>query len=295
METKKCKVSQLPSIYGTNRPLRATKFSKGKELSHLLADIIYQNAIVVTVLGAGTPTRSKVTAMIAAVAECQQDDIALLPFKRRMYIALFMDEDQQEKARKVLDQGSFTFQTTRLSFEPFKLNLHSIKNPLRQRVILALEGIPPETWNNEAIPELLDNSCRVEEIYGQYHIHDLSIFRLAAWTSDVNLIPRIIDWNIETKGPQQCNKVNWDLEDATATVLVHLEKIFDYYDEDSGSDTDGETLRHYKEKVPRVPVIRTFQWEAGVADSNRGPVEGPSTSTHQRRLPQELRKNNRFQ
>lgn len=285
----------LAMSYGTNRPLRGTKFSKLKPLSQLLADIIYHNAVVVTILGAGTPTKTKVVAMVSTISKSEPGDIALLAFKHRMYLALFMDKDEQEQAaERLIEQKTYTFQTTRLAFDPFKPNMHSVKNPLRQRVIIALEGIPPETWNNEAIPELLDNSCMVEEIYEQYHIQDVSIFRLAAWTTDVNLIPKIMDWNIETKGPQHTSKVDWDREAATATVLVHIEKLFDYSDDGSGSDTDGEMLRHYEETNSRVPVIMNFQWTPRVADSNQGPSEAASTSAPRRRLPQELRKNNRF-
>lgn len=244
--------------YGTNRPLRATKFSRPKEICQLLADVIYQNAVGISVGGAGVPIKEKIIAMLAVVSCTDTDDIVLLPFREKKYIDLFMD-NEEEKAHKAFEKGSFTFQTTRLKFQPFKTNIHSTKRPLRQRVILALEGVPPESWNSEAITELLDNSCMVEEIYGQHHIQDLTASRLAAWTTDIDLIPKIIEWNIETRGPMDPSEVDWNRDAAGSTILVHIEKLFDYFDEDSGSDTDGETLRHYEESRPRKPVIKHFQ------------------------------------
>lgn len=119
--------------YGTNRPLRATKFSRPKEICQLLADVIYQNAVVISVGGAGVPIKEKIIAMLAVVSCTDTDEIAvLLPFREKKYIALFMD-NEEEKAHKAFEKGSF------------KTNIHSTKRPLRQRVILALEGVPPES------------------------------------------------------------------------------------------------------------------------------------------------------
>uniref|UniRef100_I1PUP2 Uncharacterized protein n=1 Tax=Oryza glaberrima TaxID=4538 RepID=I1PUP2_ORYGL len=171
----------------------ASKFSKGKEVSQLLADIIYRDLVVVKVFGAGNPTTTKISSMINTVCNCEVDDFTLLPFWRRMYIVIFMGPDkQEEKSEKALKQESFTYQTTKLEFEPFKMNFHSTVNPLCQRVILALEA-----WNKEGIAELLDNCCKIEGLYVEHHIEDLSFFRLAAWTTNCDLIPKLIDWNID--------------------------------------------------------------------------------------------------
>lgn len=263
---------KTPSSYGRNRPLVATKFSKRQEISQLLADIIYQRAVVDRVLGAGNPTTTQISAMLGFVCNCQVDDFALLPFKRRMYIALFLDADQQhELSQKAFDQGSYTFKTTKLEFQPFKMNLHSTPNPLRQRVILAMEGVPPESWNKPAITELLDNCCIVEELYGEHHINDLSIFKLAAWTRDYDLIPKIIDWSIETDEEEhQASDPGCGQNTALSVILIHIEKLFDYSIENGGSQNDKEN--------PRLPVIKTFQWVSYHIDSDNGPIEGGSPS-----------------
>lgn len=113
-----------PLSYGSSRPLLATKISSRGEISQLFADVIYQDAVVVTVLGAGNPNTTKISAMIGFVCDCQIDDFALLPFRHKMYIVLFMDSDKQyERSQKAFAQKSYTFQTTQLHFEPFKMNL----------------------------------------------------------------------------------------------------------------------------------------------------------------------------
>lgn len=279
-----------PSSYGTKRPLLATKFSSRGEISQLLADVIYQDAVVVKVLGAGNPNTTKVSAMVGFVCDCQVDDFALLPFRHRMYIVIFMDSDKQyERSQKAFSQKSFTFQTTRLAFEPFKMNLHSVPNPLRQRVILALEGVPPESWNKSAMKELLDGSCMVEELYAEHHIEDLSVFKLAAWTTDCNLIPKLMDWNIEAvEKDQQSSEYAWKHNADLSTILIHIEKLFDYTDEDSESETDGEILKQYERNNPRLPIVKTFQWVSRQIDTDTGPLEGGSPAMPPRRLPTEL-------
>lgn len=262
---------RTPSSYGRNRPLLATKFSQRKEISQLLADIIYQRAVVIKVLGAGSPTTTQVSAMLGFVCDCQVDDFALLPFRRRMYIALFMDADRQEElSEKAFHQASYTFKTTKLTFEPFKMNLHSTINPLRQRVILAMEGVPPELWNKPAITDLLDNCCVVEELYGEHHINDLSVFKLAAWTTSCDLIPKVIDWGIQTDKEQEEESPNYDWEhnQASSVILVHLEKLFDY------SYKKNENPKN--EATPPLPIIKTFHWVSYHIDSNHGPTEGGS-------------------
>lgn len=185
--------------------------------------------------------------MINTVCNCEVDDFTLLPFWRRMYIVIFMGPDkQEEKSEKALKQESFTYQTTKLEFEPFKMNFHSTVNPLRQRVILALEA-----WNKEGIAELLDNCCKIEGLYVEHHIEDLSFFRLAAWTTNCDLIPKLIDWNIAIiEENQQTLNLDWKQNTYSSTVLIHIEKLFDYCDEDSGSENSREALTEYEKNHP---------------------------------------------
>jgi hypothetical protein len=77
---------------------------------------------------------------------------------------------------------------------------------------------------------------------------------------------------------------------ALSVVLVHIEKLFDYTDEDSGSDSDGEVLREYEQQRPRVPVVKTFSWVPLKIDLNNGPVEGGTPAIAPRRLPLEVRR-----
>lgn len=171
------------------------------------------------------------------------------------------------------------------------MNLHSVPNPLRQRVILALEGIPPELWNKQAMKELLDGSCMVEELYEEHHIQNLSIFRLSAWTTDRNLIPKLMDWNIEeVQGEEQSSDQGWKRNADLFVILIHIDKLFDYTDEDSDNEIDGEVLKQYEKDNRRLPVIKTFQWVSRQTDTDSGPVEGGSPARPPRRLPLEFRR-----
>lgn len=182
-----------PSSYARKRPLAAAKFSDRKETSQLLVDIIYRDSVVVKVLGAGNPSTTQISAMVGFVCDCQTDDFALLPFRHRMYLIIFMDHSkQEEQQQKAIAQKTFTFRTTKLEFGPFEMNFGSTASPLRQRVILALEGVPPESWNKEAISDLLDNNCRIEKIYAESTIS--KIFLCLDWLhgqQTVILSPRL--------------------------------------------------------------------------------------------------------
>lgn len=234
--------------------------------------------------------------MLGFVCDCQVDDFALLPFRHRIYITIFMDHDQQEEQyEKALNQKTYTFRTTKLEFQPFKMNFDSTISPLRQRVILALEGVPPEQWNKEAIIELLDNCCRIEELYEEHHIQDLSMFRLAAWTTNCDLIPKIIEWNIDTnQSGQQSTDLNWKPNGDLSIILIHIEKLFDYNDPTSGNEANPEALIEYENKVHRLPIIKRFQWLPGRIDSDYGPIEGGAPSVLRQQLPVHLHEEQPF-
>nr|BAC10358.1 replication protein-like [Oryza sativa Japonica Group] len=208
-----------PSTYAKKRPLAAAKFSNKKETSQLLADIIYQNAVVV---------------------------------------------------KKALNQKTYTFRTTKLEFQPFKMNFDSTISPLRQRVILALEGVPPEQWNKEAITELLDNCCKIEELY-------------------------VIEWNIGTNQPgQQSTDLNWKPNGDLSIVLIHIEKLFDYSDPTNGNEDNPEALIEYENKVHHLPIIKRFQWLPGRIDSDYGPIEGGTPLVPRQQLPDNLHEEQPF-
>lgn len=107
------------------------------------------------------------------------------------------------------------------------------------------------------------NICR------EHHIQDLSVFRLAAWTTNCDLIPKLIDWNIAIiEENQQTLNLDWKQNTYSSTVLIHIEKLFDYCDEDSGSENNREALTEYEKNHPWLPIVKTFQWAQGQLNSD---------------------------
>jgi hypothetical protein len=55
---------------------------------------------------------------------------------------------------------------------------------------LLVEGVPPHAWDRAVEEDLLGKSCAVEEVAEETASRrDMSIFKLRAWTSDLNSIP----------------------------------------------------------------------------------------------------------
>ncbi|KAK1626853.1 hypothetical protein QYE76_001168 [Lolium multiflorum] len=77
-----------------------------------------------------------------------------------------------------------------LVFRPWNRQAQARQVPLRTRAFLILEGIPPHAWDVGVVEDLLGKSCAVEEVAPETRSReDLSLFKLIAWTSDVDAIP----------------------------------------------------------------------------------------------------------
>jgi hypothetical protein len=62
--------------------------------------------------------------------------------------------------------------------------------PLTTKVWLVLEGIPPHAWDVEVVEDLLAKSCAMAEVAPETRWRmDLSLFKLTAWTSELDAIP----------------------------------------------------------------------------------------------------------
>jgi hypothetical protein len=76
-----------------------------------------------------------------------------------------------------------------LVLRPWNRQSQAKKVPLRSKVFLVLEGIPPHAWDVEVVEDLLGKTCVVEEVAPETRWADLSLFKLSAWTSELDAIP----------------------------------------------------------------------------------------------------------
>jgi hypothetical protein len=61
---------------------------------------------------------------------------------------------------------------------------------MSRRVLLVLEGLPPHAWDTSVVEGLLGKSCAVDALAPETkERRDLSLFKLSAWTSDLEAIP----------------------------------------------------------------------------------------------------------
>jgi hypothetical protein len=77
-----------------------------------------------------------------------------------------------------------------LSFRPWKRQAQAALVPMRSKVSLVIEGIPLHTWDTSMVEDLLGKSCAVDAVAPETKARsDMSLFKLSAWTSDLEVIP----------------------------------------------------------------------------------------------------------
>ncbi|KAK1664221.1 hypothetical protein QYE76_052380 [Lolium multiflorum] len=77
-----------------------------------------------------------------------------------------------------------------LILRPWNRQSQAKQVSLRSKVSLVLEGILPHAWDVEVVEDLLGKSCAVEEVAPETRSRaDLSLFKLSAWTSELDVIP----------------------------------------------------------------------------------------------------------
>jgi hypothetical protein len=77
-----------------------------------------------------------------------------------------------------------------LSFRPWNRQAQATLVPLKTRVSLVFEGIPPHAWDTAVVEDILGKSCAVDEVAPETKARsDLSLFKLSAWTSELEDIP----------------------------------------------------------------------------------------------------------
>jgi hypothetical protein len=77
-----------------------------------------------------------------------------------------------------------------LSFRPWNRQAQAAMVPMSTKVRLVLEGLPPHAWDTSVVEDLLGKSCAIEAVAPETkERRDLSLFKLSAWTSDLDAIP----------------------------------------------------------------------------------------------------------
>jgi hypothetical protein len=77
-----------------------------------------------------------------------------------------------------------------LSFRPWNRQAQAVMVPMACKVSLVFEGLPPHAWDTSVVEDLLGKSCAIDAVAPETkERRDLSLFKLTAWTSDLEAIP----------------------------------------------------------------------------------------------------------
>ncbi|KAK1608074.1 hypothetical protein QYE76_031747 [Lolium multiflorum] len=182
-----------------------------------------------------------------------------------------------------------------LSFRQWNRQAHASLVPLKSRVLLAIEGLPPHAWDTAVVEDILGKSCAVDEIAPETKARsDLSLFKLTAWTSELEAIPvarrLAVPEPIAGGGASSAAAVRdaGGIKTLQYRVLVHLVRVEEEVEgglvqpfgpfsrgpagsRDGGGEGDGGGRD--KGAEPRR-VCRDLPWTRGVPDRRRGPGGG---------------------
>ncbi|KAK1667747.1 hypothetical protein QYE76_055906 [Lolium multiflorum] len=258
-----------------------------------------QLAMVVTVGGRRPAVSSE--QVVAALRWCGVPDgaVSVHSFAPEDFIAVFASielRDHVAAMPPVLVAGA------PLTFRPWNRQAQLV--PLKTKVELVLEGLPPHAWDTAVVEDLLGRSCAIDKVAPETKARsNLALFKLSAWTSDLEAIPvarllavpepvpggsaREVPARLATpavRGAGQC-------KDGIATlqyrVLVHIARVEEVVDNEAAAVRFSESHGHGGSRefgggpgnggggsgggaYPRS-VSRSFAWQRGVPDRRRGP------------------------
>jgi hypothetical protein len=189
-----------------------------------------------------------------------------------------------------------------LSLRPWNHQAQATLVPLKFRVVLVIEGIPPHAWDTAVVEDTLGKSCAVDEVAPEMKARsDLSLFKLLAWTSDLEAIPvaRLLAVPEPVAGcgarpaPARTVAAAGEIKTLQYRVLVHVARV----EQEFGSGpVRGQDQYGHGAAGPRdagdgnggggsgangaAPqrAWRDFSWKRGVPDRRRGPGGGGSSA-----------------
>ncbi|KAK1670775.1 hypothetical protein QYE76_058934 [Lolium multiflorum] len=185
-----------------------------------------------------------------------------------------------------------------LLFRPWNRQAQASLVPMRSKVTLVLEGVPPHAWDMAVVEDLLGNGCAVETLAPETKARtDMSLFQLTAWTSDLEAIPvaRLLAipepiQNDGTRSAPGSGSVE-EVQTLQYNILVHLVRVEEDSMEDlvlgpgrgrdgrRGKDGSGGGGGDGGQGDRGRRVARDLPWQRGVPDRRRGPGGVPQRSS----------------
>ncbi|KAK1694840.1 hypothetical protein QYE76_011537 [Lolium multiflorum] len=194
-----------------------------------------------------------------------------------------------------------------LSLRPWNRQAQATLVPMSRKVTLLLEGLPPHAWDTSVVEDVLGKSCAVDAVAPETkERRDLSLFKLTAWTSDLEAIP--VARMLAIPEPVPGGGVHaapartaaavvrgaGEIKTLQYKILVHLVRV-----EEDESPSTGVRLGNGHGRGQEGPhefggdggggsggsagdgprrVTRDLAWRRGVPDRRRGPGGAPSSS-----------------
>jgi uncharacterized membrane protein YgcG len=117
----------------------------------------------------------------------QEDTVSVHAFSPEDFLVVF---ESRELRDHVAAMPPVLVAGAPLSFRPWNRQAQVELVPMRSRVSLVLEGIPPHAWYTTVVEDLLGRSCAVDLVAPETKTRsDMSLFKLSVWTSDLEAIP----------------------------------------------------------------------------------------------------------
>jgi hypothetical protein len=190
-----------------------------------------------------------------------------------------------------------------LSFRPWNRQAQAQMVPMRYKVALVLEGLPPHAWDTSVVEDVLAKSCAVDVVAPETKARsDMALFKLTAWTSDLEAIPvaRIlaVPEPVSAGGARAAPVrtaaavvgaagVDGDkIKTLQYRILVHLVRVEEDVPREQGRGLeehghghggpresgrrDGDGGEGGRGGGPRR-TSKEFAWQRGVSDQRRGP------------------------
>ncbi|KAK1686447.1 hypothetical protein QYE76_047295 [Lolium multiflorum] len=184
-----------------------------------------------------------------------------------------------------------------LSFRQWNRQAQASLVPMKTRVLLVIEGIPPHAWDTAVVEDVLGKSGTVDEIAPETKARsDLSLFKLTAWMSELEVIPvarrLAVPEPLSGGGASTAAAVRdtGEIKTLQYRVLIHLERVEEevggglvqslgpFSRGSAGSrdlgDGGSEGGGGGGSGAGPQRVCRDLAWTGGVPDPRRGPGGG---------------------
>jgi hypothetical protein len=129
---------------------------------------------------------SQVQAALASVG-VPESAVSVHSYAPEDFLVVFASAEFRNKVASLpcINHGGFS-----LFFRTWTRLAQARRVAMRKRVHLVIEGVPPHAWDSEVVEDLLGKGCDVEDVAPETRSReDLSLFKLTAWTSDLDSIP----------------------------------------------------------------------------------------------------------